>query len=189
MIRINLLPAEIHVAEVRRQIRVAGIVLASLIVTAFLGFWGLRYTKAKSLEKKMAEANAELKKYQAIVDRVSQLEQTRNQLKARRDVIQQLLKGSLTYPKFFEDFMSLLPGEVWINSMSTVVNVDQGFVQVNINAQSLSNYAIADWMTSLQGSPLCRDVKLGPINAQEDDGTRAPLLTFSINFNYVGRSS
>ncbi|HRY30586.1 MAG TPA: hypothetical protein P5079_11200, partial [Elusimicrobiota bacterium] len=106
MIRINLLPPEIHVAEVRKQAAIAGGILGSLLVMSMLSYWGTRVMKVRRMEKDLALAQEELRKYQAIVDKVTQLEQTRNQLQARRDVIKQLVKGGLLYPKFFEDFMA-----------------------------------------------------------------------------------
>src|SRR5688500_10152501 len=113
MIKINLLPPEIHVAEVRRQLSLAGGIAGGLVVLCLMGFWVTLFVKGKRLEKDLVQAQEELRKYQAIVDKVKELEATRNQLQARRDVIQQLLKGRLIYPKFFEDFMTLLPPEIW----------------------------------------------------------------------------
>lgn len=183
MIRINLLPPEIHVAEVRRQMSIAGGALGGLVVLGLMGFWASLFVKGKQLEKDLVQANEELRKYQAIVDKVNELEATRNQLQARRDVIQQLLKGRLVYPKFFEDFMSLIPSEIWISSLNTSTQAD-GSLGVTVSAQSLSNYAIADWLTNLHGSPLCSKVILGSISATESSETAPAMLTFSMSFSY-----
>lgn len=184
MIRINLLPPEIHVAEVRRQFALLGGILGGIIVFSMVVFLGTRIAKASKLQKDLAQANDELRKYQAIVDQVSALEQTRNQLKARRDVIHQLLKGRLLYPKFFEDFMALLPNEIWVTSLNTIP-ADGGTININLNAQATSNYAIADWLSNLQKSPYCSAVDLGTISAQDTEDGRAPILTFSIKFKYM----
>jgi type IV pilus assembly protein PilN len=184
MIKINLLPTEIHAAEVRRQMSIAGGALGGLVVLCLVGFWTSLFLKGKRLEREYAQAQEELRKYQAIVDKVKELEATRNQLQARRDVIQQLLKGRLVYPKFFEDFMALLPNEIWVNSLNASSRED-GKLQVSISAQSLSNYAIADWMTNLHGSRFCSDVVLGAISASEAAEGVAPTLSFSMNFRYI----
>lgn len=184
MIRINLLPPEIHVAEVRRQFAILGGILGGLVVFSMLVFLGTRITLAARLQKDLSLANDELRKYQAIVDQVNTLEQTRNQLKARRDVIQQLLKGRLLYPKFFEDFMGLLPSEIWISSLNTSP-AEGNAINVSLNAQSTSNFAIADWLSNLQKSPYCSAVELGSIGSQDTEDGRAPLLNFSMRFKYT----
>jgi Tfp pilus assembly protein PilN len=183
LIRINLLPVEIHAAEVRKQISVLGGAAGGLVVLALVGFWGTRVAKAKDLEKQLVQANEELRKYQAIVDKVTQLEQTRNQLQARRDVIRQLLRGRMVYPRFFEDFMQLLPAEVWITNLNTATDA-QGGLTVDVTATSLSNFAIADWLTNLQSSPMCKNVVLGTIQTQEQAEGQAPLLAFTMRFKY-----
>jgi Tfp pilus assembly protein PilN len=183
MIKINLLPREIYVEDARRQLKAVGVSAAGFVVVLMLGIYLLQLNIKRNEEAKNAELNAELRKYQAIVDQVTELEQTRNLLRARRDVIQQLLVGRLVYPKFFEDFMGLLPSEVWINSMNTIIEGD-GVMTVNLNAQSLSNFAIADWLVNLESSPFCSDVKLGGITTQESSD-RAPTLSFSMSFRYL----
>ena len=68
-------------------------ILAGLVVFSMLVFLSTRMARAHKLEKELAHATEELNKYQAIVDQVTQLEQTRNQLRARRDVIHQLYRS------------------------------------------------------------------------------------------------
>lgn len=188
MIRINLLPPEVHAAAVRKQMSVLGGILGGLAVLGMLGFWGTRLVRANELEKQLEDANVELRKLQDIVDRVNQLEQTRNQLQARRDVIRQLVKGQLVYPKFFEDFMALIPSEVWLTNMNT--NSDpSGAMNITATAQSLSNFAIADWITNLQKSPLCSNVNLGTISTQEVGEDMPPILSFSVSFRYFRSDS
>jgi type IV pilus assembly protein PilN len=185
MIRINLLPPEIHIAEVRKQMSALGGIAGGLVVVLLLAFWGSRALKANNLEGELKKANEELAKYQAIVDKVNQLEQTRNQLKARRDVIQTLLKGRLLFPKFFEDFMRLLPDEIWISNLSSSPDPKQaGAMTVSVSAQSTSNFAIADWLTNLQASPYVSEVNLGTISADEAAEGRAPVLSFTLRFRY-----
>lgn len=188
MIKINLLPREIYIEDARRQIKAVGVSAAGLVIVSMLGVYAWQLNVKRKEDSKNEELNTEKRKYQAIVDQVSELEQTRNLLRARRDVIKQLLVGRLVYPKFFEDFMSLLPSEIWVNSMSTSLD-GGGVMTVNINSQSLSNFAIADWLTNLQSSPLCSEVKLGSISTQDGGVGRAPTLTFTISFKYVRRDA
>ena len=57
-------------------------------------------------------------------------------------------------------------------------------VASSVSAQSLSNYAIADWLTNLHGSPLCSGVVLGSISSTETADGLPPTLTFTMNFAY-----
>jgi Tfp pilus assembly protein PilN len=188
MIRINLLPREIYVQDARRQLRFIGVAVLSSVLVGLLLIYGWQLNIKRREEARNVELSAELRKYQAIVDQVAELEQTRNLLRARRDVIRQLLVGRLIYPKFFEDFMSLLPSEVWVASMSTSLD-PQGVMTVTMSAQSLSNFAIADWLTNLQSSPLCSEVKLGAISTQEQGEGKAPVLSFGMSFKYLRKDS
>jgi Tfp pilus assembly protein PilN len=183
MIRINLLPQEIHAAEAKKQIAAIGIAAAALVVVAllFIGVW--RFSKKVALERDLAIAKDELTKYEAIVNQVNSLEQLKNNLKSRGDVINQLLKGRLTYPKFFEDFMMLLPPDIWVGNFNTQPSADK--LRVDLNASSLSNFAIADWLINLQTSPYFSEVTLGAINSQEAAENKPPVMTFTISFKYL----
>ncbi|MBL0350838.1 MAG: PilN domain-containing protein [Elusimicrobia bacterium] len=182
MIKINLLPREIYADKARRQLASLGVGIGVLVAALLLGFYGLLKKKEISLAKQMNEAKTEESKYQAIANDVQQLEVKKQQLSTRYDVIQRLVTGTLVYPKFFEDFMSLLPADVWIGSLSTSTDSSYGLM-VQTSAQALSTFAIADWLTNLQSSPLCSDVRLGAISVTEDGEGRS-VFTFQMNFTY-----
>lgn len=182
MIKINLLPREIYAAKARRQLASLGIGAGVLIAVLMLGYYALLKKKETSLMKELDFARAEESKYQAIANEVAQLESKKQQLSTRYNVIQQLVTGTLVYPKFFEDFMALLPSDVWIGTLNTSTDASYG-LSVSINAQALSTFAIADWLTNLQSSPLCGDVRMGPISVTEDGDGRS-LFTFTMNFTY-----
>jgi Tfp pilus assembly protein PilN len=188
MIRINLLPREIYIEEAKRQIKAVVVSAVLVLLAGLLLIYGWEFNAKHREETKNVELNMELRKYQAIVDQVNELQQTRDLLKARRDVIQRLLVGRLVYPKFFDDFTAILPSEIWVTSIGTTLEGD-GVMNVTISAQSLSSFAIADWLTNLQSSPLCSEVKLGTITTQEQGEGKAPLLAFSLTFRYLRRGT
>ncbi len=188
MIRINLLPREIYAAEAKQQIKTFSVIVVGAIVALMLAYWGWGLSKVEKMEGELIQAQGELRKFQAIVDKVEELQKTRDKLRARRDVIRRLLVGRLVYPKFFEDFMTLLPSEVWVTSLNTSI-APSGEVRLNISAKSLSNFAIVDWMKNLHSSPLCKDIKLGTITASGQGEGRSSLLSFSISFNYYRKDT
>ena len=183
MIRINLLPREIYAQRAQRQLVVLGMGLGGAVILIFLGYLGLIMKKEADLQKQFAEAKNEEQKYQAIANEVQQLDVKKQQLSNRYSVIQQLVTGTLVYPKFFEDFMALLPADVWIGSLSTTTDPTYG-LSVAVSAQALSAFAVADWLTNLQSSPLCSDVRLGAISVSEETEGRGSTYSFSMNFVY-----
>lgn len=187
MIKINLLPREIYVEDARRQLKAVGVSFAGLVAVLMLGVYAWQLSVKHREETNHSRLTAELHKYEAIVQQVDELQRTRDLLKARRDVIQELLIGRLVYPKFFEDFMQLLPSEVWSNSLSTTVD-GSGVMTVSVTAQSLSNFAIADWLVNLESSPYCSDVRLGAITTQESADS-APTLSFTMTFKYLRKDA
>ena len=78
--------------------------------------------------------------------------------------------------------MALLPPEIWITSLTTSSGADN--LTVAVGAQSLSNFAIADWLTSLHKSSLISNVNLGAISASETAEGALATLTFTMNFTY-----
>jgi Tfp pilus assembly protein PilN len=188
MIRINLLPREIYVEDAKRQIKTIAVSVLSAVALLMIGIYLIQFNAKRKADAENIELNTELRKYQAIVEQVEELSRTRDLLRARRDVIRQLLVGRLIYPKFFEDFMALLPSEVWLNSVDTTLD-PQGVMAVNVTATSLSNFAIADWLTNLQSSPLCSSVVLGTITSQDQGEDKQPLLSFTLTFRYLRKES
>lgn len=183
MIKINLLPREIYAARAQQQIKVVGIAVGAVLVVALLGYYGTLFVRSKALTKELAEAHAELQKYERIDAEVKAFQLQESQLSSRYSVIQQLLKGTLTYPKFFEDFMALLPADIWVSRISTVTDPSYGLA-VTVDAKGLTSFAIADWLTNLQSSPLCSYVRLGAINVEEQGDGPGALYSFTMNFNF-----
>ena len=55
---------------------------------------------------------------------------------------------------------------------------------VTVDAKGLSSFAIADWLTNLQSSPLCSNVRLGAITVEEQGDGPGALFSFTMNFNF-----
>lgn len=181
MTRINLLPPEIKAAQARNQhIKVISI-FCGILVLAMMGFWSVRFIKAAGLSRRINTVRAELEHYRPIVAQVESLESTRNLIKTRRDVIQQLLKAGLLYPVFFENFLSLKPNGVWLTNLDTQIEGDG--LRLSIAAQSSSNYAIADWIYNMENSKYFNKVELGVITASGAESDA--VLTFSLSCGYT----
>ena len=183
MIKVNLLPREIYAARAQQQMKSVGIAVGGLLVVVLLAYYGSLFSRSKALTKELDGARAELQKYERIDAEVKAAQQQESSLRSRYDVIQQLLKGTLTYPKFFEDFMALLPADIWVSRISTTTDPSYG-LSVTADAKALSSFAIADWLTNLQSSPLCSDVRLGAISVEEQGDGPAAIYSFTMTFNF-----
>lgn len=163
MIKINLLPPEYEQVQARREQKVifglGGVVLAVVL----LGFYAIEAKKAAALGAKISEAENDLKKYQAIVSQIDQIEADKKRLSAKRDVIRNLNRSRLVYPVFFEDLLPIIPSDIWISNVQ-ITEMGQGQMKVVMASNALSNFALATWLTNLQQSTHFSGIDLSPIS-------------------------
>src|ERR1035437_1083833 len=166
MIRINLLPAELESAPSQMSpaiplsiaVIVPALILAPIHVT--------HMATHKRLQTEAASLKSELDRYQPIIAQVEALESAKVQLTQRKSVIQQLETERLRYPQFFDDFLKLLPGNLWLTNLNTSGQGDTALT-VNIDVVALDNYAIADLIANLETSQIFSEVDLGAISATQ----------------------
>lgn len=182
MIRINLLPAELESAPtvINPAIPVAavGLLLLVLIVPVHLSM----VAKKKKAQGDIADINSQLDRYQPIIAQVDQLEMKRTALNQRKGIIQSLESERLRYPQFMDDFIKLLPGNLWLTNLTTAMQGGDTMI-VNMDVIALDNYAIADLVSNLETSQIFRDVDLGAISASAGaNGSQS--MTFHLTTTY-----
>jgi type IV pilus assembly protein PilN len=167
MIRINLLPAELESAptQINPAIPLGAAVLVPLLVLTPVHF--AQVSKRNDLEKKVKRLTDELASYQPIIARVEALEKTKKQLNDRKSVIQSLETERLRYPQFMDDFLKLLPSNLWLTNLTTAIQPAGNIMTVNMDVTALDNYAIADLVANLETSQIFTDVDLGTITATQ----------------------
>ena len=166
MIRINLLPAELESAPSQMSpaiplsiaVIIPALILAPIHVT--------HMATHKRLQTEAASLKSELDRYQPIIAQVEALESAKVQLTQRKSVIQQLETERLRYPQFFDDFLKLLPGNLWLTNLNTSGQGDMALT-VNMDVVALDNYAIADLIANLETSQIFSEVDLGAISATQ----------------------
>jgi type IV pilus assembly protein PilN len=181
MIKINLLPSEYAQAQARRDQQLIAISVGSCLFIFLVGFWYLKSKKAVRLEQEIREAEAELRKSQAIISQIEEIETRKQQLMGKRDVIRDLNRSRLIYPVFFEDLLPIIPSDVWINALQIQDNAGQ--LRLSMNSFALSNFALATWLTNLQTSTHFSSIDLSPINYTANE-QGAQTLSFTINCTY-----
>ena len=183
MIRINLLPAE-YIQTPQRKINpavVVGIAQVPLIVILSLVYLP-KVSQNKSLKRDVEDLNSKLERYKPIIAQVESLEQAKAQLQQQSNVIQSLESERLRYPIFMDDFLKLLPSNIWLTNLNTAIQSADGMA-LNMDVVALDNYAIADFISNLETSGIFTDVELGAISFSQGV-TGTAILNFHLTTNY-----
>jgi type IV pilus assembly protein PilN len=180
MIRINLLPPEYAEAQARKEQRFIFGSAGGVLVTLLLLFWLVKAKQASALQSDIDKSEAELAKYQAIVSQIETIEADKRQMIAKRDVIKNLNRSRLLYPVFFEDFLPIVPSDVWVTNIG--FQEQGGAFKVTLSCNALSNFALATWLTNLQQSKNFSGIDLGSISYTNSDSGQT--LTFPLSFKY-----
>ncbi len=182
MIRINLLPAELESAPSRVNPALplsAAVILPILIlIPIHLSQMATR----KRLQTESISLRNELERYQPIIAQVDALEAAKTALTQRKGIIQQLENERLRYPQFLDDFLKLLPGNLWLTNLVTSNQPTTGLMVISMDVVALDNYAIADLIANLETSQIFADVDLGAIAASQS--TTGQSMSFHVNTNY-----
>jgi Tfp pilus assembly protein PilN len=183
MIRINLLPPDVTITEHKINPNIIIGVVAGGLVTLLIPFTWAQYAARSRLRGEITSVQADLDRYRPIVAQVEALEAAKNQLQQRKTIIQNLESERLRYPYFMEDFIKLLPNNVWLNNMTTTLPPDGQTMNLSIDVIALDHYAVADLISNLETSQIFTDVDLGPLS-MTSSATGGQSITFHINTIY-----
>jgi Tfp pilus assembly protein PilN len=183
MIRINLLPPEYAEAQRKKEQQIIFGGVGCLAMAFLLLFWGFKKATASNLQAKINEADAELKSYQTIIQEIEQIEADQKRKRDKLNVIKELNRSRLVYPVFFEDFIPIVPADIWVTSLS-LEESGGGTMTIKISCKGTSNFAVATWLTNLEQSPHFSNIKLGPISYSSDAENNLPTLTFNLDTSY-----
>ena len=187
MIRINLIPTEIE--SVSAPTLISPAVPVGIVAAASFVIIGLMYTVQQKNQRQLQiqedDLNNKLQRYQPLIAEVDSVEQAKQQLTNRKSVIQQLESDRLRYPQFMDDFIKLLPGNLWLNNLTTTLAAQANTMTVGMDVTALDNYAIADLIANLETSQIFTNVELGPITAvQAAAPATGQTMTFHVNTTY-----
>jgi Tfp pilus assembly protein PilN len=182
MIKINLIPPEALEKEKKKKFIILGILGGSVFVALAIIFLLLRLAALRIVTARQIYLEAESKRYQVIVDEVNRLKSFSATLESKKNIIESLMKGRLLYPRFMEFFMTLLPPEIWITNMDTTSN--SGGLNLTISCISYSNFAIADFVASLEASKRFTSIELGAISTAETGDKGIETYTFQLTCGY-----
>lgn len=180
MIKVNLVPSEILAKARQRQLLLQAAVLGGLmgliLFVVSLGHWYGKHT----LEITLAVDEAELKRLDVVVKQVEELEKAAAAVRARLNVIEDLLLGRAYYPIFMSEFARSVPPGVRVNTMSTS-SVSPGTIRLSITAIANSNEEIAAWVKTMEKNLKFEKIELGAVSVS---GTS---YTFALTSNYTSK--
>lgn len=150
MIKINLVPAEVLLAEAKRrrvmQAGAVGVLLLLVFIAVSLGYWN----KERRLDAQLRANEVELQKLKVIVEQVNELQHTAENVRHRLETVRNLLTGRFVYTVFMEDWIRAMPQGVWLLSMST--GASGNGLSVSVNANARSQESVSEWLRALEGS-------------------------------------
>ncbi len=173
MTKINLLPwRETHRREKNNEFYVVLGLCAALAAGA--GWGGLQFAKDKVQfqEKRNARLTTEIDLLQEELAAIRELEDTKNNLLARMEIIQQLQGQRPQIVHTFHEVASRLPDGVFLTSMKQVGNK-----QLVIEGRAESNARVSALMRRMDRSDYFDNPKLDVIQADKVDG----ISTFKLS--------
>lgn len=173
MTKINLLPwRETHRKEKNKEFYVVLGICAAL--AAGLGFGGLKYAEDKVAfqEKRNARLDTEIALLQEELAAIRELEETKNNLLARMEIIQQLQGQRPQIVHTFHEVATRIPDGVFLTSMKQV-----GATQLVIEGRAESNARVSALMRRMDRSEYFDNPKLDVIEADKTEG----ISTFKLS--------
>jgi len=189
MIKINLLPKEIEKKVTLREKKFLLYVIVLSVVGGFLGLCFFKVAQYTRLRKQLTKIDKELVLLGTIIKQVDEIEKSKESLAKNLDVIGSLMGNRLIYPRLLEDLARIVPPKVWVTSLLTKSESD--FLTITIEASSLDNYAIADFISKLSETNSFSKVELTRIRSTErkegEEGEEV-IRNFGITCEYRQRS-
>ncbi|MBI4375519.1 MAG: PilN domain-containing protein [Elusimicrobia bacterium] len=183
MIKINLVPPEILAKARQRQQNMQALLVAVLGVILLVAISFFHWSRYRSIEQKLAANQEELRRLEAVVAKVEELERTSAAVKARLGVITDLLKSRPLYPYFMSDFARSVPLGVRVKTMGTNGGGSSaGALRLNISAESRTNDDIAVWVRNMEESGKFAEIELGAVTAAE--GAAEKVYSFTLTTTY-----
>ncbi len=182
MIKVNLVPAEILAkAKQKQQILQAtvGAIVLGVIILAMSAF---HVIQLKTLERDYAVQEREFKRLSAIVAKVEEIEKTASAVRARLNVITDLLRGRQTYPVFMSDFVRGVPAGIRVKSLNTAGG-SANPIKLTITAEARTNEDIAAWVKNMEALGKFSTIEIGAVTAA--DTAEARVFNFSMTTLYT----
>ncbi len=177
MTKINLLPwRETHRIEKNKEFYIATAFCA--MIAAGIGFGGLKYMEGKVdfQEQRNARLDTEIALLQEELEEIRELEETKNDLLSRMEIIQQLQGQRPQIVHTFYEVASRIPDGVFLTSMKQISEK-----HITIEGKADSNARVSALMRRMDRSDYFSKPALDIIEAGENDG----ISTFKLRVEQI----
>lgn len=183
MIRINLLAEGKRPAAVRRAKPTTAVprewgpwLLLVGVVAGALGFGGWWWVLGREQSEKAAairEAEAEVRKLDAIIKEVQEYKRKQAELERKIAVIKQLQANQRGPVQVMDQISRALPELLWLDRMTLVGN------RITVSGQAFNSNAVANFMENLDRVPDFQEPIL------QDMQERGPVYLFTVVFSFT----
>lgn len=173
MTRINLLPWR-ETDRLEKNKEFYTVLALCMCLAACVGFAGYKFAedKVNFQTKRNDRLNTEIALLQEELEEIKELEETKNNLLARMEIIQQLQGQRPQIVHTFHEIASRLPGGIFLTSMKQL-----GEKQLELEGRAESNARVSALMRRMDRSDYFTKPKLSVIESEKDDS----ISTFKLS--------
>lgn len=180
MIRINLLPVRAKKkrnTSIYQLIAMTGGLALALLVAATVHFY--YEGQLAEQDKKIADADIEIKRLEKIIGEVKELDQQKSRLINQLAVIDKLEKGKRGPVRVLDELSTAIPKRVWI------VQFRENGGALSMTGAAIDNADISEFMRAMQKSPYFSDVQLKFTQADVREGVSVYNFEIGCRVNYA----
>ena len=126
MRRIDLLPvAYVRRRQERRNVSYV-LIVGVVIVLLLVGWYFLLRSDISDAKDELAAVNAQNAALQAQIDELARFAALDAEVKAKRTALQTVFAGDIDWPAIMTEIAMVVPGEVWLDSLSASAGATEG---------------------------------------------------------------
>lgn len=130
MRRVDLLPARYRAKRQERKI-IFAMSLGAFVLAALLGLWWFMLGASVDSEREaLAAAQARNATLQSQINELQEFAQLETEVQAKRSALQTVMAGDIGWPSVLTEIAMVIPGEVWIDSLSASAGQTEGATSV-----------------------------------------------------------
>lgn len=168
MRRIDLLPAVYEERRRQRRNVTTVIIVGVLVVLLVLGYWFYLGLQINDAEDELAEVRSRNATIEAQIAELQRFADLAAEVEAKRTALQTVFAGDVDWPALLTEIAMVIPGEVWLTSLTASAGVTEGaqpvgtetaavridnnepFGRIAFLGRSLSMPGVARWMLRVE---------------------------------------
>ncbi len=137
MRRVDLLPAR-YAARKRERRVIALIAVGGLLVGGALGaWWYFLGDDVETNKQELAAVQAQNAQLQAQIGELARFVALETEVQTKRTALQTVMTGDIAWPSVLTEIAMVIPGEVWLETLSASAGQTEGFSQVGTETASV----------------------------------------------------